>query len=179
MKKNNNKEEIEFISNKQVKEVFDDLIECGPEKRDELVNSYYKSHMQLIWIIILAVLLLINYKSIIYILREGELAVYLMFFIPVALVLVCAFESKSLYSQYKGATVYKREMYIYGKRIMGDPESYQFRFWDKDKYVLKKWFDVSEEDYKRKEGEPVTMYYIEAPKDVTIVFEFEKEKEVD
>ena len=103
----------------------------------------------------------------------------LMFIIPVVFLALCSYLGIGLFEKYKKATVLKKEMYIYDKRITGENNDYQFRFWDKEKYVLKKWFSVSKQDYERELGSAGTIYLITIPKDLTVVCEFEQEKEVD
>ena len=177
MKEDN--ESLEFITNKQMRYKLNDFIECGPEKRDELVNSNFKDHVHIIWIVILGLIILINSKTIIYNFKEGNLMLSLMFIVPIIFLALCSFLGIGLFEKYKKATVLKKEMYIYDKRITGEENDYQFRFWDKEKYVLKKWFSVSKEDYERELGSAGIIYLITIPKDVTVVCEFEQEKEVD
>ena len=172
-------ESLEFITNKQIRYKLNDLIECGPEKRDELVNYNFKDHIHIIWLGILVLIILINSKTIIYNLKEGNLILSLMFIIPVVFLVLCSFLGIGLFEKYKKATVLKKEMYIYDKRIVGENNDYQFRFWDKEKYVLKKWFSVSKKDYERELGSVGTIYLIIVPNDLTVVCEFEQKKEVD
>ena len=147
MKEDN--DSLEFITNKQMRYKLNDFIECGPEKRDELVNSNFKDHVHIIWIVILGLIILINSKTIIYNFKEGNLMLSLMFIVPIIFLALCSFLGIGLFEKYKKAT------------------------------VLKKWFSVSKEDYERELGSAGTIYLITIPKDLTVVCEFEQEKEVD
>ena len=104
--------------------------------------------------------------------------------IPVILLVIGYIFRRNNYNEYKDSKVYYKKMYIYDKEIDNSGDTgifYLLRFWDKKKYVLYRWFDVSEKVYKKRQlGDPVNVYLIDYHDGGKCVcFRFDDEKKED
>lgn len=177
------KNEITFLSSSQMMEKFPDMKLCDEEKRKEIVDSALIVPPYGIMLTILIVFLLLIYKPITYHLRTGQYVLVLVVIIPVILLIFAYIIRRNDYIMSKNSKVYYKKMYIYEKEIDNSGDTgifYLVRFWDKKKYVLYRWYDVSEKVYKKKElGDSVDIYLVDCPDTKFVVFRFEDEKKED
>ena len=79
------------------------------------------------------------------------------------------------------STMYYKKMFVYEQNSINgdDGPSCFLRFWDNEKNVLYKWFEVSVEEYNHPIGTPVFIYVLSLPKRNYVTFRFIDEKKED
>ncbi len=178
------KDEIEFISNEQVMDKVGGFKVCDDETRGDLAKSLYDSKHHIFFIVVVLIIFLLSLKPLIYNIQHGyfdDVKGLWIVIVFVGLLILSYLIQRNSRNKTKSATIYYRTMYVYEKkkREYEDGVSYYFRIWDKKKHVLYQWFSVSEIQYEKELGTPVTVYVIDIPKEREIILRFIDEKKED
>ena len=175
---------INYISNDKILNTFNDFQACDDDTKKRMLN-YSILHTKLWWVFILIVGVFfvgIIWPTINDVSESGFTTKSILILVIFAILLIIGIIiGLRYYIHANMSTMYYKKMFVYEqKSIRGDDGPSCFlRFWDNEKNVLYKWFEVSIEDYGHPIGTPVFIYVVSLPKGNFVTFRFIEEKKED